>query len=155
MYLCFLLFFFCACCTSSHFWRGICFLQELRQWNLSSYMLQARLDNMTSTSDTKVEKQLEAIDRPINWDSSATEASIKEQAVTTTPSLHSLREEKHDENSVKSDKNDIVTPVAEDETQYLEGPKLWLVMLGLGLACLLVGLVCPRVRFDKEEADMM
>jgi hypothetical protein len=97
---------------------------------------------MTSTPNATGEKQPEAIDRPINWDSSATEASIKEQGVTTTPSLHSLQEEKHDGSAAKNDKIDTVTPNAEDETQYLEGPKLWLVMLGLGLACLLVGLVC-------------
>lgn len=30
----------------------------------------------------------------------------------------------------------------EDESQYLTGIKLYLVMLGLGLCCLLVGLVC-------------
>lgn len=98
---------------------------------------------MTSTQTPKGEKGFEgmAIDRPINWDSSATDAtpSIKEQGVERSPSPSSLQEKK-DEDVVKVDGNDVVVG-AEDEGQYLEGPKLWLVMVGLGLACLLVGLV--------------
>ena len=107
---------------------------------------------MTSTSTIKEEKRLEdtAINRPINWDSSATEASIKEQVVSETPSLHSLHE-KREEDVVKVDKNDIVTET-EDESQYLEGPTLWLIMLGLGLACLLVGLVRRK---SKVESILM
>jgi len=103
---------------------------------------------MTSTSTSKDEKTFEtnAIDRPINWSSSVTEqtASSKEEKVDDVPSSRrsSVEKEKQTEDHVArvDNNNDVVSP-AEDESHYLTGPRLYVVMLGLGLAGFLVGLV--------------
>lgn len=89
-----------------------------------------------------------------NWDRTAaattthhstSSSSIKEQRTThdlDTPSRTSLQEKTDGKSAATSNvKDEADINDVNHETQYLEGPKLWLVMLGLGLACLLVGLV--------------
>lgn len=106
---------------------------------------------MTSTQTIKEEKEFEAntTHQPVAYDSSETEhaASMKEQKVDEPASRSSFQEKQLGDDVVKSENNDVAAE-AEDESQYLSGVKLYLVMLGLGLACLLVGLVsCVAPRF--------